>query len=179
MKTGARILAAAALLFAGGWALEAAVQPGTNLAVAAMVARAIAVVLFVPGMIKLAFGHLKERDATRAEVPPASAGSSRALACPRCGSMTFNLKRVRLTDVTFFVLGASIRPAQYTGCPPCTRGEIEEHLLRNLLSANLLWIAPAVQGSVALAQSFTSGHSRDIRLIAEQRLSEASRRIGA
>jgi hypothetical protein len=169
MKAGALFLGAAAGLFLGAWVLEAVVRPGIGSHAVAMTAELIGVILMIPGTIKLAFGYWRARDAAAAEMAPASSPGALAVACPRCGRATFGLKQVRLSDLTYLILGARIQHARYTSCPSCTRAIVEEHLLRNLVSANLLWIAPAAQGLVALAQSFMPGHSRAVRQALEQR----------
>jgi hypothetical protein len=169
MKTGALFLGAAAGLFLGAWVLEAVVGPGIGSHAVAMAAQLIGVILMIPGAIKLAFGYWRARDAARTEVAPTSSPGALALACPCCRRATFGLKQVRLTDLTYLILGARIQHARYMSCPRCTRALVEEHLLRNLVSANLLWIAPAAQGLVALVQSFTPGHSRAVRQELQQR----------
>jgi hypothetical protein len=127
----------------------------------------IGIVLVIPGTIRLVFGYWRSRDATRRELVPVNAAGSVPFVCPGCGRSTFNLKQVVLTDLTFLVLVASFRHARYTGCPGCVRAAIEEYLLRNLLSANVLWIGPALRGAVGVIQSFRPGHSREIRRMAE------------
>jgi hypothetical protein len=162
MRTGALILAAAAALIAGAWGLEMVHAPGVAVPAAAMTARLVGLILMVPGTIKLAFGYWRARDAAHPERMPAPGAGALVLTCPSCRRPTSSLKQVELTDLTFLVLVWSMRRTRYTGCPACTRATVEDHLLRNLLSANVLWLAPALQGTTALIRSFVHGHSRAI-----------------
>jgi hypothetical protein len=161
IRPGVMLLALAAGLAAAGSLVQRAVPPFSSLATAAMVAKAIGVFLVLPGTIKLAFAYWRARDAERTEAPPVPAGAV-ALVCPGCRRTTYHLKQVLLPDLTFMVIAWRMSSVRYTGCPACTRAIVEEYLLRNLLSAHVLWIAPAIRGAAALAESFAPGHSRDI-----------------
>jgi hypothetical protein len=156
------LLALAAALIAASAFVQRAVPAFSAAATAALAAKAVGLFLLLPATIRLAFGYWKARDAARLESPPRTASAHVALPCPRCRRPTYHLKQALLPDLTFLVIAWSMRPVRYTGCPACTRAVVEEYLLRNLLSANVLWIAPAIRGAVALAESFAPGHSRDI-----------------
>jgi hypothetical protein len=175
MRSGFFILGAAALLFALGWLVDSGtipLPPGFVIyGAAAMVA---AVLLSIPGAIKAGFGYLRARDEAAPEAPPSGGGIP--LPCPRCARTTFRLQRVRLSEFTFLVLAMQFRHSYHTACPRCLRRAIEENLMDNLASANVLWFVVGIEGLVGLAKTFRAGHAPEIlqQLQAAQRLSPGS-----
>ncbi len=60
--------------------------------------------------------------------------------CPRCETVTTDLKRYEVVQWCFFFLAfVQIRPVVYAACPTCMRRILWRRCFMNILPANLLW----------------------------------------
>lgn len=80
--------------------------------------------------------------------------------CPRCGARRDNIKVCKILRITCLFIAVEWRELLLTGCPECLRRELNRHLWRSLLPANLLWPFTILPGTLAARKLLEKpGHS--------------------